>query len=67
MLMPLAKRGSLLDFLRSLTSEQDRAYQQVKYYLCSQVVLAVAALFEAGLCHKDLKAENVVLLEDNEH
>ncbi|TNV77966.1 hypothetical protein FGO68_gene7428 [Halteria grandinella] len=67
MVMPLAKRGSLLNFLISIPRSKSAAYQRVKYYLCSQAVLAVAALFEAGLCHKDLKPDNLVLLQDNEH
>ncbi|TNV72619.1 hypothetical protein FGO68_gene9655 [Halteria grandinella] len=70
MVMPLAKRGSLLQLLLSIpgskSAPKNRAYQRVKYYLCSQAVLAVAALFKAGLCHKDLKVDNLVLLQDNE-
>lgn len=61
MVMPYLKKGTLLDLLLKPYLSND-----LKYHLCAQAALAVSALFEAGLCHKDLKPDNIVLLDDNQ-
>jgi serine/threonine protein kinase len=62
MVMPLAKNGTLLDLL---LLDSAMSYE-LKYHLCAHAALAVQALFQAGLCHKDLKPDNFVVLEGNQ-
>ena len=65
-----AKRGSLLDFLIRVykgSLNTKKLFNSIKYKICAHSLAALVALrTTTNLCHKDIKPDNLVLLDDNE-
>jgi serine/threonine protein kinase len=71
MVMPLMERGTLLNTILRVKHPKTSLkiklyYEEIKYYLCAQAALALKELLDSSnLCHKDIKADNIVMLGDN--